>query len=102
MARITKTRTKKPLAEGLLSRSWSKDYTTQKETFSLCVEAERTPSDEARFINLKMSLEELREVMVWAAPFFFDGYRNGDRFDAPKKASEALRELADELERAGK
>lgn len=100
MARIIKTRAAKPLAEGLLSRSWSKDYTSGKETFSLILQAEHTASGDARFFSLKFDRNEAFEIVKYLAPYLADPRpdNNYAKHRDAAEAAKALRDLADQIE----
>lgn len=97
MARFTKTRTAKPLAEGILQPSWRKNGT--KESFSLIVQAAHTPQGEARFLSLDVSLDEARRFVEFAAPYLVTP-SCADNFGLrkPSDVANALRKLAEEIE----
>ena len=98
MARFTKSRSRDPLAKGILSRSWGND-TTNGETFMLALQAEHTPTGKATFFTLKFDRNEAFTILKWLAPFLAtpvkpDPYGMTER----KDAAAALRELADRIE----
>lgn len=102
MARFTKTRTAKPLAEGIIGRGWSKDCKTNVETFSLHIQAEDTPGGDARFVALKFGRNEAFEILRYLAPFLADP-RPADayHYSEAKNPAAALRALAEEIEKKG-
>lgn len=98
MARFTKTRTRKYLAEGRLGRSWGRD-TVNGETFTLSIEGEETAHGKATFVSLKFDRNEAFGLLKWLAPFLAkpikdDPYGMHER----QTAAAALRELADMIE----
>lgn len=99
MARFVKTRSAKPLAQGILGRSWSKDYGSGIETFSLHIMAEDTPGGDARFVSLKFDRNEAFEIVKYLAPFLAEA-KPADIWNMRerKDAAAALRELADFME----
>lgn len=101
MARITKSRARKPLAEGRIVQSWGRDGISG-ETFSLSVEDHDNPSSRGTYVSLKFGRNEAFALVKWIAPFLAttvnpDPYGMTER----KPAADALRELADMIEGKG-
>ena len=99
MARFIKTRTAKPLAEGIIGRSWSKDCGTNVETFSLHIQAEHTPGGDPRIVSLKFGRKDAFEILRYLAPLLADP-RPADEYHytEAKNPAAALRALADQIE----
>lgn len=96
MARITRSRARSPLAEGMISPGWSRF--DGKEEISLTMYAAKDTSQrEATFIALKLDMAETQRLAVYFAQQLtkkFGEYGQHETLKGPQ----ALRALADLIE----